>query len=167
MQRITIAVSAAALICSAMSAFAEEAKNPVVAQLTDIQGSVLVDVGTGFTPVAGPVGLRLGDRVVVNEKGEAILSYGPACKLPLLAPSMTTVANVGCVIGTQDNEAEDKGTCTDGDRSNDGIECIVPIVGFVGGAGIGAIGGIVAVVENNDNAPGNGVSPMRPSQTLQ
>ena len=84
------------------------------ARLVSIEGSVFVDIGEGFKPVASKaVELQAGNRVLVTQSGAATLRYSEACSLPLEPLSMTTVSEAGCVIGTQGN-AQDRPTGGDG-----------------------------------------------------
>ncbi len=93
-----MAVSVAALLaCGSASA-----REGFVAEVTDISGKVLVDSGSGFVQIAGPGGLKLGDRVLVKGKqSRAVLSYGPSCSFPVPANTIATVAEATCTTGTQ------------------------------------------------------------------
>ena len=72
------------------------------ARLVDIEGSVFVDTGEGFKPVASKVvDVQIGNRIMLTQKGGATLRYSDACSLPLAPLSVTTVGEVGCVVGTQ------------------------------------------------------------------
>ena len=98
MHRILTAISIAAMLASG-SAFAREA---FVAQLTDVQGQVLLDSGSGFVQIGGPGGLKLGDKVLVKGKqSRAVLSYGEGCSFPVPANTVATIAEASCTTGTQ------------------------------------------------------------------
>ena len=105
-------VATAALVGAGGSAFG--AQQDAYAWLTEVQGTVLVDSGSGFTRVVEDVGLRLGDRVMVTDGGGALLSFSNDCALPLQAPSMTTVTQTACVTSTQGGGEEGEGTGTGG-----------------------------------------------------
>ncbi len=98
LRRIVSAVAISALVGSSGTALAEQSAD---AWLIQVQGTVLVDDGAGFVQVAGDKDLRLGDRVLVRDGGQAVLSYGTDCALPLEAPSMTTVTETACTVSTQ------------------------------------------------------------------
>jgi hypothetical protein len=88
-----------AVVCSSSGyALAEQA---AYARLTQVQGPVMVDTGSGFVQVAGDVELKLGDRVMVTKGGGAYLDFGANCTFPLEAPSMTTVTETACTTATQ------------------------------------------------------------------
>ncbi len=92
------ALSVTALLVSG-SAFARES---FVAQVTDLQGQVLVDSGSGFVRIAGPGGLKLGDKVLVKGiESRAVLSYGEGCSFPVPANTVATIAEATCTTGTQ------------------------------------------------------------------
>lgn len=97
-RRTVGALAALALIASSGTALAEQA---VDARLMQVQGTVLVDQGAGFIQIAGDTELNFGDRVLVGDGGQAVLSYGGECTLPLQAPSMTTVTETKCAVSTQ------------------------------------------------------------------
>ena len=92
------AISVTALLASG-TVFAREA---FVAQVTDIQGQVLVDSGSGFVRIGGPGGLKLGDKVLVKGKGShAVLDYGKGCSFPVPVNTVATIAEATCTTGTQ------------------------------------------------------------------
>ena len=92
------ALSVAALIVAG-PAFAREA---FVAQITDVQGQVLLDSGNGFVQIGGPGGLKLGDKVLVKGEGSrAVLDYGKGCSFPVPANTVATIAEATCTTGTQ------------------------------------------------------------------
>jgi hypothetical protein len=95
-----IVVSSIVIIATLPAAAAAQQPQPV-AMLTQIRGDVLVDTGEGFVPVSEDVSLALGDRVMVTDAGQAVLSYGGDCSFPLQSPSMTTVEETACAASTQ------------------------------------------------------------------
>lgn len=92
------AISLAAMLVSG-PVFAREA---FVAQITDLQGQVLLDSGSGFVRIGGPGGLKVGDKVLVKGKGShAVLDYGQGCSFPVPANTVATIAEATCTTGTQ------------------------------------------------------------------
>jgi hypothetical protein len=90
-------IAASIVLAGASSVAAAETS----ARLSNLQGTVLVDVGAGFVKVSEDTALKLGDRVMVTDGGGAVLDYGNDCSLPLEAPSMTTVSETMCTVSTQ------------------------------------------------------------------
>ena len=89
-------------IAGVLACGSASAREAFVAEVTDIGGKVLVDSGSGFVQIAGPGGLKLGDRVLVKGKeSHAVLSYGPSCSFPVPADTVATVAEATCTTGTQ------------------------------------------------------------------
>lgn len=97
-RHVLTAISVAALLaCGSASA-----RESFVAQVTGVQGKVLVDSGAGFVQIGGPGGLKLGDKVLVKGKGShAVVSYGPDCSFPVPANTVATIAEATCTTGTQ------------------------------------------------------------------
>jgi hypothetical protein len=141
-RRAACAAASAAIALSSGSALAVAGASPSIARLTNVAGTVLVDRGLGFARVTDDTGLRVGDRVMVTDGGGAFLSFSETCAFPLEAPSMTTVAETACSLGTQ----------------NGGTGTVGPVVlglGFLG------IGGFVLynVLNDDDDDDGQPVSP--------
>ena len=111
MKPIAIMAFVAAFFCFDGSAMAER---PAHATLTAIVGDVLVDVGNGFVPVSEDIAasLKSGDRVMVAKGGSAVLNLGPNCSVPLESPSVTTVEEAACVVGTQNGQSNGGGVGT-------------------------------------------------------
>jgi hypothetical protein len=88
------AISAlATVVAGASVAFAADLPvEPTCAELSQIQGKVLVDTGNGFEPVYSTVNLDPGDRIMVAGQGGALLTYLPSTDVELAANSTTTVA---------------------------------------------------------------------------
>jgi hypothetical protein len=72
-----------------------------VAQLSQTQGKVLVNHGSGFQPANGLVSLNVGDKIMIGKEGSAALSYGGAdCTVSLAPSSVTTVTEMApCKAG--------------------------------------------------------------------
>ncbi|MGH6925258.1 MAG: hypothetical protein ACRED5_16115 [Propylenella sp.] len=96
--RLLISAVVLTAVATPVSAFAESAP---AALLTQIRGAVLVDAGEGFAPASENLRLKVGDRVMVTKDGQAVLSYGGDCSVPLQAPSLTTVEETACATATQ------------------------------------------------------------------
>ena len=75
-----------------------------------------MDVGNGFVPVSEDIAasLKSGDRVMVAKGGSAVLNLGPNCSVPLESPSVTTVEEAACVVGTQNGQSNGGGVGTAG-----------------------------------------------------
>lgn len=97
-RNVFTAISVAAfLVCG--PAWANQA---FVAEVTDIQGKVLLDSGSGFVQIKSGGGLKLGDKILVKGKSShAVLSYGPGCSFPVPANTVATIAEATCTTGTQ------------------------------------------------------------------
>ncbi len=61
------------------------------ATLSDVQGEVLVDHGSGFDIVNGSTTLNPGDSVIVNPGGSALIVYDTECKVPVQPGAVVTV----------------------------------------------------------------------------
>lgn len=73
-----------------------------LAQLSDIEGDVLVSGGDGFTPIGGPVPLNVGDSVIVPEGGSARLAAGEACDRELQPETSLVIREIdGCACVAQ------------------------------------------------------------------
>lgn len=99
-RKIASVATSLAVIGTSSVALAEDA---MYARLSQVQGNVLVDSGSGFAPASENLALSLGDRVMVTDGGGAVLDFGENCSLPLEAPSMTTVSETACTVSTQNN----------------------------------------------------------------
>lgn len=90
-------VAAASLIFGAGSALSSSG----VAELSAVQGKVLVNQGRGFEAVAGVVMLNAGDTVMVGEKGSAQISYLLSnCKVTASSTSVITISDAApCKAG--------------------------------------------------------------------
>ena len=90
-------VAAASLIFGAGSALSSSG----VAELSAVQGKVLVNQGRGFEAVTGVVMLNAGDTVMVGEKGSAQISYLLSnCKVTASSTSVMTISDAApCKAG--------------------------------------------------------------------
>lgn len=132
-----------------------EAASPV-AQLTNVEGKVYVNKGSGFTPVKGTVELSKGDRIMVGEKGSASIGYYLAgCDVMLTSSSMTTIsAKAPCKGGSA---MSTQGLVSGEGGGIGGIGPLVPVVGIATMTGLGIS---IAVSDNgNNNNNDNGQSP--------
>lgn len=113
---------------------------PATAVLASVQGNVLVNSGSGFTP--GRVGsvIRAGDQVSVRGSGNAVVDFGGGRIVSVPASSTQAVRAPGC--GATIAQPAD------------------PTAMIVGGiAGAAAIGGGIAL---SNNGGGNDLPPIRP-----
>lgn len=90
-------VAAASLVFGAGSALSSSG----VAELSAVQGKVLVNQGNGFEAVTGVVMLNTGDTVLVGEKGSAQISYLLSdCKVTASSASVMTISDAApCKAG--------------------------------------------------------------------
>jgi hypothetical protein len=73
--------------------------------LIAVEGNVLVNQGQGFEPVSGVVDLKAGDRVMVGENSQAVLSYA-ACRVKIKGGNVVTIAeDAPCLTGTVSEDA--------------------------------------------------------------
>ena len=139
--RAACAAVSAAIALSSGSALAAAGDSPSIARLTNVAGTVLVDRGLGFARATSDTELGLGDRVMVTDSGGAFLRFSETCALPLEAPSMTTVTEMACSLGTQNG-------------GNGTVGVVVLGLGFLG------VGGFALYnVLNDDEDDGEPVSP--------
>ncbi|HEX7109224.1 MAG TPA: hypothetical protein VF224_08285 [Aestuariivirga sp.] len=73
--------------------------------LVAIEGNVLVNQGKGFEPVSGVVDLKVGDRVMVGENSQAVLSYA-TCRVKIKGGNVVTIVkDAPCLAGTVSEDA--------------------------------------------------------------
>ena len=73
--------------------------------LIAVEGNVLVNQGQGFEPVTGEVDLKVGDRVMVGENSQAVLSYA-TCRVKIKGGNVVTIAeDAPCLTGTVSEDA--------------------------------------------------------------
>jgi len=89
----TTALIAAALMAG--SAFAAEP----VATLTSQEGTVLVNTGEQFATATDQQALKAGDRVMVMEGGQAIVTFTDGCALPLAAGTLAEIPAASTCTG--------------------------------------------------------------------
>lgn len=143
MRRFTgIVVGLAGLACAATA----WAANPV-AQVGDVQGKVMINVGEGFVPLANSAGLVPGNTVFVGPKSSATLTYlNPGCSVELKEGTVVTIG--------------EKATCKVGSALASPVadapmpEVFSPLPLLVGGLAVAGLVGII--IATNDEEP---VSP--------
>jgi hypothetical protein len=73
----------------------------IIAQLTGVQGNVVVSGQANYTPITTPSGLNVGDGIMVGSNGAALVSMGPSCLNHALAPnssaSITQIGSCACL----------------------------------------------------------------------
>lgn len=104
------------------------------AQLSKIDGGVLVNKGVGYKPVASSATLKVGDRIMVNPGSKATLTFADGCAIPVKAGSIVTIGKTSpCAFKAQ---------------GNNGNNPYLPFI--VGGAGAVLTGlGIWAITQND------------------
>lgn len=70
---------------------AEQATPKDNSALTEAKGKVLVNTGKAFAPAAVDMRLKPGDRVMVQEDGEATITFDDGCKLDIEENKLVTV----------------------------------------------------------------------------
>lgn len=88
--------TALGVIACVGSAGAESLDKAVFATLTQVDGNVLVDSGSGFVRSDEDLRLKIGDRVLVSHSGGALIRFATGCELAVEAPSMTVVNEQTC-----------------------------------------------------------------------
>lgn len=72
------------------------------AEISSIQGKVLVNQGKGFVALAEGASLKAGDRVLVGKGSGAVIAYANGCAVNLNEPKIVTVAKVApCKAGAK------------------------------------------------------------------
>ncbi len=113
------------------------------ATLEGIQGTVLVDHGSGYSVAHGPMQLNPGDSVIANPGGAAKVVYADGCSVPVQPGSVVAVAGQSpCSIETG---------AVDPPPTEGVFNTTTLLVGGV------IVGGVVAAVvllnDNGDDAP--------------
>jgi hypothetical protein len=136
------AAAAVGLLCLAGQA---SATNATVAQLSAVQGSVIVNQDGSYSKAASSSALRPGARIVADDSSSARISYADGCVVTVAPKAVATVgeqspcASQGLVNMAQPMDFGDSGY-------------LIPLI-IVGAI---VIAGIIAVANGSDDAP---VSP--------
>jgi hypothetical protein len=97
--RIRASAAAAAFAVLASYGIAH-ADGSTQANISAVNGTVLVNQGQGFKPAVTGQVLRTGDRVIVTTRGGAKLSYAGGCNVTLTPGSMATIGTLTpCKVG--------------------------------------------------------------------
>jgi hypothetical protein len=160
------AVAGIALALSSTSVLAAA----TVADLTNANGKVLVDVGQGFVPVDGLVSLKAGDKVFVGAESAAQVDFKSGCAVSVSESSTLVISKtapcadgqVSAVVGKkvlapaggpfESVVAEEPGVCSGSGILACGAPALLPLL-LIGG---GAIGVTAYAINKNDNNGGNG-----------
>ena len=68
--------------------------------VTEIKGNVRVNTGTGFVQARVTRSLAVGDRVMAQPNGSAVIQYPNGCRVPVAPGEIVTVlASPPCVAG--------------------------------------------------------------------
>ncbi len=112
------------------------------ATLEGIQGTVLVDKGSGYSNASGPMQLNPGDSVIANPGSAAKVVYGDGCTVPVQPGSVVAVAGQSpCSIETG---AVDSPPAGEGGFFN-------TTTLLVGGVIVGGVVAAVVLLNNNDD----------------
>lgn len=106
------------------------------AQLTKIDGRVLVNKGTGYSQAAPASSLKVGDRIMVNPGSKATLRFADGCTIPVKPGSVVTIGTTSpCSFKAQNNE-----------NGNN------PYLPFIVGGGAAVLAGLgIWALTNNDD----------------
>lgn len=106
----------------------------VGAELTKVDGGVMVNRGVGDTQAAPATSLKAGDRVMVNPGSKATLKFADGCTIPVNPGSVVTIGKTSpCAFKAQ------------------GIAGIPTTALVIGGAGAALVGiGIYSATKNDD-----------------
>lgn len=137
----SLAIWAAAVMAGAagVSTASAQGSCPATAVLASVQGNVLINSGSGFTPARAGSVIRAGDQVSVRGSGNAIVDFGGGRVVNVPASSTQAVRAPGC-----------------GATIAQPADTTALIVGGIAGAA--AIGGVMAA----NNGGGNDLPPIRP-----
>ena len=136
------AAAAVGLLCLAGQA---SATNATVAQLSAVQGSVIINQDGSYAKAGNASGLRPGARIVADASSSARISYADGCVVSVAPKAVATVgetspcASQGLVGASSPMDFGDSGY-------------LIPLI-IVGAI---VIAGIIAVADGSDDAP---VSP--------
>ena len=101
----------AGVVCAAylIANIAPALASTPIAEVSGLQGKVLVNHGKGFVPAVGSVLLNAGDKIMVGANSSAKINYLTAkCLVSANASSVVTVTakapcSLGTVVGSVDN----------------------------------------------------------------
>ncbi|HEY3814266.1 MAG TPA: hypothetical protein VGL66_13660 [Caulobacteraceae bacterium] len=96
-----IRASAAAAAFAVLAGYGiAHADGSTQANISAVNGTVLVNQGQGFKPAVTGQVLRTGDRVIVTTRGGARLNYAGGCSVTLTPGSMATIGTLTpCKVG--------------------------------------------------------------------
>lgn len=101
--------------------------------LTESKGKVLVNTGKAFTPAAVDVRLKPGDRVMVQERSEATITFDDGCKLHIEENKLVTVPDQSSCAGAvvmQQGINPAGGSAIGGAASSNGALPITAVLAF-------------------------------------
>lgn len=84
-------------IALAVSAFSSAQAGAI---LSNVNGSVLVNTGTGYRAPAGTK-LRIGDRIMIGSKASATIKFDDGCSVPLTSGILTIGGKSPCAVQAQ------------------------------------------------------------------
>ena len=121
----------------ALVAGSAAAKDAATARLSAVQGSVMVNQGSGFVPASDKTVLHAGDRLMSLKGGKAHILFANGCDVALSGGAAATIAKPAAghcasnFVSDKDRTSEVGGL----DMSSPGT--LIPIVIVVAGAGVG------------------------------
>lgn len=125
-------------------------------QITSAAG-LQVSRGGGFTPVASGSALRGGDRVLTGG-GEARLSLGPSCSLPVAADALVSISRRGgktCASVTSSSGAPNGPSVSSAiDRPTDDVDPRL-VIGAGGAAGAAALALGIGLADSGGRSTAN------------
>jgi hypothetical protein len=135
-------------LVSAVAVSALTATQAFAATVIPTNGQVMVNQGSGFKEIKGPLEVKAGDTITVKPGSSASISYSSNCLVPVTAGQVATVApKVPCVV---------QGSMEQTQANLPPSSPPVPLLGPIGpGLVVGGlvVGGVVAgVVAINNNS---------------
>ena len=156
------AIAAGSLVLSVASALAASG----VAEISAVQGKVLVNQGDGFETVTGSVMLKAGDKVMVGEDSSAEISYPLSdCLVTASASSLVTISETapckaGEIVGAVDSIFVH--AAQDADPNEEEHRRRTALLLLAGVAGTALILCVVEFCEGNGNGNGDGNAVSKP-----
>jgi hypothetical protein len=127
------------------------------AEISLMQGKVLVNQGNGFVALAEGAGLKAGDKVLVGKDSSAIIAYNGGCAVSINEAKVVTVAKAApCKAGTTaaivgSSLISPAADPVAGDPPIAAGAALLPLLLLGGGAAI--VGGVILFGNKNNGAP--------------
>jgi hypothetical protein len=125
---------------------------PPLAELSQVQGKVLVNQGKGFYAAIGAKALNAGDQVMVSADSSVIISLAKGCSVAVSKPSVVRIdENMSCkaspLVFEGDSFVAPAGTVITPTASRGSTNLALPIAM----GGVAALGTIVFFATQNNN----------------